>query len=248
MNRVIHISFLLFIISIILVSGCTQNETSGNNQQTPQGQSCPSCDDGNACTKDYCSNETAYRCRHDLIAPCCGNQQCEAGETYINCLSDCPKPRVSTKDPSEMVLKLEDLPSGFSINESKYRTRDDVSPEALAQGWKTGYGVIFEKMEEFIAITNYNSIYSADNISFTLEQTRKDIESSNTSVISAPKIGDDSVGYKEVLASGIIPIVRYTIEFRKYDVYEVVSIAGIGGKVSADDVVKYAQIVEKRIS
>jgi len=76
------------------------------------------CDDGNPCTSDYCSKDTGYSCAHSPIngpqagcygelicgirtcnngicsinyyPDCCGNEKCEAGEDYVNCLEDCP--------------------------------------------------------------------------------------------------------------------------------------------------------------
>lgn len=51
---------------------------------------CPTCDDGNPCTKDrYDFN--ASSCSNTKIAPCCGNSICErgAGESYGSCSSDC---------------------------------------------------------------------------------------------------------------------------------------------------------------
>jgi len=80
---------------------------------------CPeSCDDGNPCTQDICSEGTDYQCRHspiigstegckDLVetckqyqcveeecqivalADCCGNGKCEAGEDWETCPQDC---------------------------------------------------------------------------------------------------------------------------------------------------------------
>lgn len=42
---------------------------------------CPdSCDDGDKCTRDYCSKATNYECKHDKIEPCEGNGICEVGE------------------------------------------------------------------------------------------------------------------------------------------------------------------------
>lgn len=50
---------------------------------------CPqSCDDGNACTTDTCSEQTSYACLHSPITPCDGNTICEQGEFGRS--SDCP--------------------------------------------------------------------------------------------------------------------------------------------------------------
>lgn len=65
-----------------------------DEQQPPSVQDhCPSsCDDGDECTKDYCSAVTGYECRNDLIIPCCGNDICEPRENYIECPEDCNEP------------------------------------------------------------------------------------------------------------------------------------------------------------
>lgn len=52
---------------------------------------CPeSCDDGNPCTKDFCSRKTGFQCKHEPIIPCCGNELCEEGEDFSSCPEDCP--------------------------------------------------------------------------------------------------------------------------------------------------------------
>ncbi|MBU0757527.1 MAG: hypothetical protein KKF44_05655 [Nanoarchaeota archaeon] len=51
---------------------------------------CPtSCDDKDECTKDYCSENTEYKCRNDNISPCCGDYKCDSKENYFTCDSDC---------------------------------------------------------------------------------------------------------------------------------------------------------------
>lgn len=53
--------------------------------------SCPeSCDDAKPCTKDICSKETNYKCSHNIIPNCCGNNICEIEEVYGICPVDCP--------------------------------------------------------------------------------------------------------------------------------------------------------------
>lgn len=70
-NKIIILT--LFSLVLIFISGCT---------------SCPeSCDDGNSCTNNYCSEETNYQCVTEDIIPCLGNNICEEGEYGT---ADCP--------------------------------------------------------------------------------------------------------------------------------------------------------------
>jgi len=51
---------------------------------------CPlTCDDFDQCTADLCNAATNYQCVNQDIKPCCGNRQCDVGESYDNCPSDC---------------------------------------------------------------------------------------------------------------------------------------------------------------
>jgi hypothetical protein len=161
------------------------------------------------------------------------------------------------RDPSELVLKLEDMPTGFSLNESRNMTygetrytmnSGDVEWPPLASGWKTGYTVFLTKQEEFVGVINNDFIFPADKISDVMKASKKEAEDLGMSFISVPKIGDESFGYKEVRSVFALQMVRYTIEFRKRDVYEVIVVGGLGGQASADDAVKYAQTLERRIS
>ena len=55
-----------------------------------QSPACPdSCDDNNPCTLDKCSEDTDFICVNEPIAPCCGNDECEKGETASTCADDC---------------------------------------------------------------------------------------------------------------------------------------------------------------
>ena len=100
-------------ISVILVAGCIKFEEEptgptciepeksiggrccfdedGNGVCDIDEKECPeSCDDSNACTRDHCSFETGFECKHDEIKPCCGNGECEESEDISNaCPQDC---------------------------------------------------------------------------------------------------------------------------------------------------------------
>ena len=101
--------FVLIIILLVLI-GCnkevTTNESNidggdqnanniknnGANQEAEAiKKTCPAtCDDKNSCTEDVCSTETEFICQNNEITPCCGNGKCEEGETFKECLKDCP--------------------------------------------------------------------------------------------------------------------------------------------------------------
>ena len=52
---------------------------------------CPaSCDDGNSCTTESCSESTGYKCEVKSVSNCCGNNTCELSEKYETCATDCP--------------------------------------------------------------------------------------------------------------------------------------------------------------
>jgi len=57
---------------------------------------CPGgCDDLNFCTSDSCIKGV---CVNTPIVPCCGNANCEAGETDDSCMLDCGERRVAPED------------------------------------------------------------------------------------------------------------------------------------------------------
>lgn len=52
---------------------------------------CPaSCDDGNSCTTETCSEATGFKCEVKSVPNCCGNKTCELSEKYETCATDCP--------------------------------------------------------------------------------------------------------------------------------------------------------------
>ena len=127
--------------------------------QIPQ---CPeSCDDGNPCTKDFCSSETDYRCQHSQIAgptegcqglvetclgyqciegecqlltfvDCCGNKKCEKDEDWNACPEDCE----SCDDKNPCTLD-------YSVYEPDYQCKHSfvIGP---TEGCKGGAGTCLE--------------------------------------------------------------------------------------------------------
>ena len=82
---------LLVVLLLVMVACSSLPEEQEVPQETPdEGPSCPdSCNDNNKCTEDTCSALTNYQCAHMKITPCCGNSECESGETSKDCPEDC---------------------------------------------------------------------------------------------------------------------------------------------------------------
>ncbi len=70
-------SFMIIALSwIVLYSGCIEKE----------------CETITDCAHKTCSDVgcTGNKCVYTSISDCCGNEKCEPGETYEDCVSDCP--------------------------------------------------------------------------------------------------------------------------------------------------------------
>ena len=67
-------------------------ETGEPGPVIPEKKCHVSCNDNNACTNDYCDEDTNYECKYDMLVPCCGNGICESDENFENCLADCKAP------------------------------------------------------------------------------------------------------------------------------------------------------------
>jgi len=107
---------------------------------------CPtSCNDNNPCTKDSCSSDTKYKCKHDPIAGqpagctsegcltkqcirgvcsekmednCCGNDLCELGENTFSCETDC-KACTGEECNVEGLVGIEDCTGKYCVDEIK---------------------------------------------------------------------------------------------------------------------------------
>ena len=75
---------------------------------------CPlSCDDRKTCTQDYCNSNTNFKCVHEDVFPCCGDDICESSESKEICEQDCsprgsplPDPQQDYVDPFPYTLSL----------------------------------------------------------------------------------------------------------------------------------------------
>lgn len=99
--KTVFIALIVCMSITMLVSGCVNQELEsqpagsavGDESQHPAAQagaSCPeSCDDGDECTNDHCSQATNFECEHDPVIPCCGNGVCKHDEDPDSCPGDC---------------------------------------------------------------------------------------------------------------------------------------------------------------
>lgn len=225
MEKTCLFAFLaIMILTIFLISGCAKTPIAKEHL--------PSCDDTNPCTKDYCSNETAFeciqegfRCIHEGITPCCGNKQCELGENYRNCLSDCPNPKIALKEPSELALQISDISSNYTVKERTERVKSDVSSEGINLGWEKGYYAryarIGETLLEATVIEQIVSIYPIENASKVLSLPQESTEDLIFVRLSRPNIGDHSRAFRIIEIDELGKEHRYyIIEFVKMNVYE----------------------------
>ncbi len=91
-----------------------KSEAPATQPQQPSQPSQPStpsttptdCNDNNACTIDFPSDTG---CSHTPLSPCCGNNNCEMGESYLNCPKDCTEPTLPTSAPSQTITIWDQL-------------------------------------------------------------------------------------------------------------------------------------------
>jgi hypothetical protein len=67
---------IIIIIGIVLIGGCVEKE----------------CETATDCADRSCSDVDCRdnKCVYTLVSGCCGNEKCEPGETYEECVTDCP--------------------------------------------------------------------------------------------------------------------------------------------------------------
>ncbi|MFC1704886.1 hypothetical protein ACFLZ6_00985 [Nanoarchaeota archaeon] len=86
---------LIVILLCILLIGCAKSPSetvTGNFAKDIADQeiNCNDCNDDDKCTTDICAGEEK-KCIHVPIKRCCGDGNCEDGETCISCEQDCGK-------------------------------------------------------------------------------------------------------------------------------------------------------------
>lgn len=142
-----------------------------------------------------------------------------------------PSPKLTTKEPSELVLQLSDFPSNYTLKERTERLKSDVIEEGLDLGWKKGYYVryarIGDSLFDITVIEQYTSVYPIENISKFFVTPRESTENTIWEEFSKPNIGDDSKAYRVTVKDEFGTEDRYyIIQFIKLDVYEAFYMSG----------------------
>ncbi|MCX5905340.1 MAG: hypothetical protein NTV89_18150 [Proteobacteria bacterium] len=143
--------------------------------------------------------------------------------------------QLSTIDPSHMALTLSDVPTGFTMKMGTERTSSDVSQTALADGWKKGYYVEFDKtntaIRDYEVLQQTISIYPINNLNQVMtEASTSLLKEANATItveqLSDPKIGDSSKAFR--IKSNILgmPVTKFSIYYVKKDVFEGLSMGG----------------------
>jgi hypothetical protein len=152
----------------------------------------------------------------------------------VGCTSTTPEIKLSTIEPSEMALQLDDLPENYQIKERSEQVRSDVVKSALDLGWKKGYTVKFVQVDlnklEVTSIEQGISVYPIENINKDLslqrdESTKYTANNSYTiDDLSNPNIGDQSQAYR--ITNKLDNSKSYAIDFIKQDVFESLRMSG----------------------
>jgi hypothetical protein len=134
-----------------------------------------------------------------------------------------------------MALALSDVPAGFTIKEGSEKTTSDMSQEALANGWKKGYDVEFQRMntatQDYEILEQTISVYPISNLNQVMtEATTETLQKANATTtveqLSDPKIGDSSKAFRIKTSYLGVPVTSFSIYFIKKDVYEGLVIGG----------------------
>ncbi|MCK5176978.1 MAG: hypothetical protein KAQ92_04595 [Candidatus Aenigmarchaeota archaeon] len=222
----------ILLVAVLFVGGCTQEKNQIGNPAETQHLSCSStCDDKKPCTKDFCSDETKFKCMHEDIIPCCGNNKCEEGESSLNC-NDCPKMKNTKLKPPGLVLNLNDLPPNYTMVEEKPILKSEMENADIPQvslKWEEGYIASFMKREnlDIFAIGQRIYIYSsADDlkeVDFSDGFTFLKEENPSSTYEEIPcDIGDECISWKIISSindKGDKTII-YALQFSKMNVYE----------------------------
>jgi hypothetical protein len=180
----------LLVISVIAVAGCIQNITiggdgeSGSNITYNPPSSCPdSCDDGDDCTRDWCSMETDFKCAHKDFTPCCGNDRCEPGESYVTC-SDC---RYTLDDEYDFVMSITDVETDWDDQDKGILESIDLKIENNAD-----IDIVPVIGMQVVKSVTKSEVYNEDSVSLSSYSTIKAGEDATIQITEQVNLSADT--------------------------------------------------------
>ena len=142
-----------------------------------------------------------------------------------------PSYKTTTKEPSELILSISDLPEGYQITERTPRLKSDISSYGLNLGWNGGYLIRYTKEGDSFLTTGIidlsNSKYPVENITKVLNDLNLSEDENGWSgeMLPDPEIGDKSQAVRYTQKD--TEFKNYQIEFVKKDVYVNIGIRGM---------------------
>jgi hypothetical protein len=136
--------------------------------------------------------------------------------------------------PGDMALQLSDMPSDYLLKDRTVIAYSEVSPLAHDLGWRQGYTVMFYRVnrekDDMTGIRQSISVYPPENIGKVYDLETEGIisglSSSTRYEIPFPKIGDQSIAYRETRVGDPLDFAVYTIIFSKKNVFETITMGG----------------------
>lgn len=145
-----------------------------------------------------------------------------------------PESTIATIPPGTMALQLTDVPGDYLLKERDVIAYSEVSQLARDLGWQQGYLVTFYRMnrekDDITGIRQSISVYPPENIGKVYDLETEGILSSRNGMtrhaIPFPRIGDQSIAFRETRIANPMDIAVYTVIFSKKNVFETITMGG----------------------
>jgi hypothetical protein len=169
----------------------------------------------------------------------------------------------ASRDPKNMVLRLQDMPTGFELTTSHYTSVTAAaksSSVSVAQykawGYLTAYESDFSKKGSISdLLSSASQITSSVTVYRTATGAGKSLASSVASCNKSPfkelsvgaKIGDEAHLCSATHTSGSVTGQVYAVLWRRGRLKAAVLVAGVAGGTSPDQAVRLAKVQDKRM-
>lgn len=145
-----------------------------------------------------------------------------------------PQSTSATVPPGTMALQLTDVPGDYLLKGRDVIAYSEVSQLARDLGWQQGYQVTFYRMnrenDDITGIRQVISVYPPENIGKVYDLETEGVLSSRNGTtrhaIPFPRIGDQSIAFRETRMANPMDIAVYTVIFSKKNVFETITMGG----------------------